>query len=275
MKGPLVTIMALAISCLFYSCNNSQIEKENYKLGIIPNSIISEDSTSGISYVLLEVEGKSYIIDQVTTNASDMAQNAVPNMVQEDILNCGDFPFGKIQNFIQHDDDSTMARTAVAEECSVNNKGEVNLKYNVYNLTIKNGKVEVLKEKYFADWDQKPKLVDREIIYPRTNLTNTNKQENRSKTYVKILTYKFCECNDFCYSSFIDEQGTEYNFGDLSGVSRYDFQCYPNNSDGGVDDSLKERNFKVEIQDIPNPIPADENGPGGLEHEIISIELLN
>lgn len=64
-------------------------------------------------------------------------------------------------------------------------------------------------------------------------------------TETKVMTYKWCECNDSCQSLFIDDQGNEYNFGDISNKSDIDFQCYPNNSHGGVSDDLREQKFRV------------------------------
>ena len=61
----------------------------------------------------------------------------------------------------------------------------------------------------------------------------------------KILTYKWCECNDFCRSLFVDENGNEYYFGDLTNQNNINFQCYSNNSEGGIDDELKDKKFKV------------------------------
>jgi len=61
----------------------------------------------------------------------------------------------------------------------------------------------------------------------------------------KILTYKWCECNDLCNSLFVDENGNEYYFGDLSNQNNINFQCYSNNSEGGIDDELKDQKFKV------------------------------
>lgn len=64
-------------------------------------------------------------------------------------------------------------------------------------------------------------------------------------TVTKILTYKWCECEDFCKSLFVDEQGNEYNFGDISNKNNINFQCYTNNSEGGISDELKDQKFKV------------------------------
>jgi uncharacterized protein (TIGR02145 family) len=61
----------------------------------------------------------------------------------------------------------------------------------------------------------------------------------------KILTYKWCECNDLCSSLFVDDNGNEYFFGDLSNQNNINFQCYSNNSEGGIDDELKDQKFKV------------------------------
>lgn len=68
-------------------------------------------------------------------------------------------------------------------------------------------------------------------------------KENGAET--KVMTYKWCECNDMCYSLFIDEKGNEYNFGDISNKNNINFQCYPNNSKGGISDDLREQKFKV------------------------------
>jgi uncharacterized protein (TIGR02145 family) len=66
-----------------------------------------------------------------------------------------------------------------------------------------------------------------------------------SGSVTKIMTYQYCECNDMCYSLFTDEEGNEYDFGDISSQSNIGFQCYPNNSEGGISDDLKGRKFKV------------------------------
>ena len=46
-------------------------------------------------------------------------------------------------------------------------------------------------------------------------------------------------------SLFVDEQGNEYNFGDISNKNNINFQCYTNNSEGGISDELKDQKFKV------------------------------
>jgi uncharacterized protein (TIGR02145 family) len=80
----------------------------------------------------------------------------------------------------------------------------------------------------------------------------------------KTMTYKWCECNDMCYSLFVDEDGNEYNFGDISNKNNINFQCYPNNSEGGISDPLKEKKFKVTFIRI-----------SGNDFELIKISSLN
>ena len=78
------------------------------------------------------------------------------------------------------------------------------------------------------------------------NITASNfKGSKTNETRTKLMTFKWCECNDMCYSLFIDEQGNEYNFGDVSDKYDFDFQCYTNNSDGGITDNLRGKKFRV------------------------------
>lgn len=80
----------------------------------------------------------------------------------------------------------------------------------------------------------------------------------------KVLTYKWCECNDGCASLFIDENGQEYNFGDPS-TSSIEFDC----SLEKISDPNKDRKFIVKYKMRPNNdysildiTPIDNKGVG-------------
>jgi uncharacterized protein (TIGR02145 family) len=83
------------------------------------------------------------------------------------------------------------------------------------------------------------------ILGTESKIAPAEKSSNEDKVETKVMTYKWCECSDMCYSLFVDEKGNEYNFGDISGQNNIDFQCYPNNSEGTVTDELREQKFKV------------------------------
>jgi uncharacterized protein (TIGR02145 family) len=59
----------------------------------------------------------------------------------------------------------------------------------------------------------------------------------------KILTYKWCYCNDGCNSLFVDEDGNEYYFDDLDSQKNITFEC--NNDGSGIEDGWKDHKFKV------------------------------
>ena len=86
-----------------------------------------------------------------------------------------------------------------------------------------------------------PKKYDSSNAAPTSNTLASETDE----TETKWMTFKWCECNDMCYSLFIDEQGNEYDFGDVSGKNDIDFQCYTNNSNGGITDDLRGQKFRV------------------------------
>jgi uncharacterized protein (TIGR02145 family) len=95
-------------------------------------------------------------------------------------------------------------------------------------------------------------LAVRIICDTRVNDKSSNLEIKASGPETKILTYKWCECNDFCNSLFVDENDNEYYFGDLSDQNNINFQCYSNNSSGGIDDELKGQKFKVTYIKISN-----------------------
>ncbi len=94
----------------------------------------------------------------------------------------------------------------------------------------------------FEDGKQgKPKKYDSSNVATASSTLASEADE----TETKVMTYKWCQCNDMCYSLFIDEQGNEYDFGDVSDKNDIDFQCYTNNSQGGITDDLKDQKFRV------------------------------
>lgn len=59
-------------------------------------------------------------------------------------------------------------------------------------------------------------ILDKEIV--------ESKPKDGNGVYTKVMTYKWCECGDYCQSSFIDENGKEYNFGNPS-KGEVQFNC--------------------------------------------------
>jgi uncharacterized protein (TIGR02145 family) len=93
-------------------------------------------------------------------------------------------------------------------------------------------------QKWFA-------LSVRIISEKKSEKKSQEKTNQLSGPETKIMTYQYCECHEMCYSLFTDEEGNEYNFGDISRQSNIGFQCYTNNSEGGITDNLKGQKFKV------------------------------
>lgn len=78
----------------------------------------------------------------------------------------------------------------------------------------------------------------------------------------KILTYKWCYCNDGCNSLFVDENGNEYYFDDLYSQKNITFEC--NNDGSGIEDGWKDHKFRVTY------IKISKN-----DFELVKISLIN
>ena len=94
--------------------------------------------------------------------------------------------------------------------------------------------------------EQKQSLLSVKIIKEKP-IREQKFQQTKPLEITKIMTYKSCECHDLCFSEFVDENGKEYNFGDLTDRTPFNFQCYPNNAEGGVTDRLCGQKFKVTV----------------------------
>ncbi len=62
--------------------------------------------------------------------------------------------------------------------------------------------------------------------------------------FTKVMTYKWCECEDICLSSFLDENGAEYNFGNPS-TDNLKFDCNIDKES----DLNKDRKFIIKFKD--------------------------
>ena len=140
-----------------------------------------------------------------------MAGDPIDELLFADISEYKGFQFGIISKLSEPKVSGTIVKKlAIIEDCIVNNKGEYNVKFNIYYLVNENNKAMIYKEKWVSEWSDKAQLVDMTMIYP----SSTNKKEQavieNSKSYTnnsikKVLIYKWCECYDYCTSSFIDE----------------------------------------------------------------------
>lgn len=74
-----------------------------------------------------------------------------------------------------------------------------------------------------------------------------NKQNAEDGIITKVMTYKWCECNDGCASLFVDENGREYNFGNPSTQS-VQFDC----SMDKISDINKDKIFRIKFKEYPN-----------------------
>jgi len=272
---PIILFIALSL----IACNKTGNQNQTANISIIINPKSISTNGYGVSYILYESEdNKKFIVDEINSKAVSMAGDPMSELLFKDIIEYDGFEFGLISKLPEPKLSGVIVKKcAVVEDCIVNNKGKFNIKFDIFYVVKENGQVNIYKEKWLSEWSDKAEPIDRTLIYSTAQTTKESNaksevESNSSNSIKKVLTYKWCECGDYCASLFVDEQGVEYNFGDISKVSNYHFQCYSNNSSGGVDDPLKERKFLVEFRKLENTSTGDNEAPS-LDYQIISIKL--
>lgn len=119
---------------------------------------------------------------------------------------------------------------ACAKDYSINNRGESIEFYYVYYILGRSNNTFVLRESWHSNLNEKSKLLDRRILYPKIHSLDWGApDEVHNAVYKREMTYAWCECGDeTCMSVFIDEDGYGYDFGYIQDyITEYSFQCYP------------------------------------------------
>lgn len=215
-------ILCSLIFCLSYSaCNNGRLEESDYDIEFIKSKGSSEE---GSCIVLMKLpDGHSQVVDSFECRS----QTKVP-LLFKDISKLQSFEFGLIDTLpVPNGYGALLKKIALTKDNTITDWGQPFITFYRYYLFNNDGKIILIREQ----WEEKGKgiveVISNTCLYPNEVLSDNANQQEKNGVYTRIMTYKWCECNDGCMSSFIDEKGVNYDFGDPSN-KKYSFDCSMN-----------------------------------------------
>jgi hypothetical protein len=242
MKNIYLILIYFSIGIFYCSCSSVKQENNNYDITFVKSKGSFEE---GICNVLMKLpEGITLVVDSF-----ECRSQTEDTVLFKDISKLPNFVFGLIDTLpLPKGYGSLLKKYALAKDYAINNRGISFITFYRYYLFTSNGKVILIKEKWKDDGKDGVAIISNECLYPISKSSLSDSEKEKNGIYTKTMIYKWCECDDACMSSFIDENGKEYDFGNPSN-EKYSFDCSMYNIDDNIKkDSKIGKQFEIQYE---------------------------